>query len=63
MTNEQNDPLIRISNVNKFFGDFKNFFHKKCQFEPKWHKMSKMTIFFIKIDKNFYFEHKRAETS
>ena len=22
MTNEQNDPLIRISNVNKFFGDF-----------------------------------------
>ena len=22
MTNEQNDPLIKISNVNKFFGDF-----------------------------------------
>ena len=22
MTNEQNDPLIRISNLNKFFGDF-----------------------------------------
>jgi len=22
MTNEQNDPLIRLSNVNKFFGDF-----------------------------------------
>ena len=22
MTNEQNDPLIRINNVNKFFGDF-----------------------------------------
>ena len=22
MTNEQNDPLIRISNVNKFFGEF-----------------------------------------
>ena len=22
MTNEQNEPLIRISNVNKFFGDF-----------------------------------------
>ena len=22
MTNEQNDPLIRISNVNKYFGDF-----------------------------------------